>query len=187
MTIWTNEGFAKGQLPSMGESMSRSLDAQLVEHIVITGMPDTSMPMMMIGMRCFLVIFIYYGLFRCMHERLPQTGIPLHCSIPFSKAPPLYPHCGTKSRIFLSGDVFFSKLLWPFSSGCSSRSIVRFSFEDSKPTRYLFLSGVACTSTLNPQLNPWIITLSPFKNLLPLAMAFQVSVAYWILPSGSMS
>ena len=51
----------------------------------------------------------------------------------------------------------------------------------------LLLGGVSCTSTLNPQPNPRIITLSPFANFLPSAIACQISVAYWILPSGSMS
>ena len=58
MAIWTNEWNEEGQLPSMGESRSRALETQEDEHNVITGMPDTSMPMVTNRIRCFLVIFI---------------------------------------------------------------------------------------------------------------------------------
>jgi hypothetical protein len=61
MAIWTNEWNEKGQLPSMGESRSRSLETQEDEHNVITGMPDTRMPMMINRMRFLLVRFIYCG------------------------------------------------------------------------------------------------------------------------------
>jgi len=71
MAIWTNEWSEKGQLPFMGESRSRSLETQLDEHNVITGILDPKMPIMMIGMRCFLVIFINFGLFRSQQDRLP--------------------------------------------------------------------------------------------------------------------
>ena len=58
MAIWTNEWNEKGQLPSMGESRSRSLETQEDEHNVITGMPDTRMPMMISRIIFFLVRFI---------------------------------------------------------------------------------------------------------------------------------
>jgi hypothetical protein len=56
--IWTNEWFDKGQLASRGELRSRSLEIQENEHSVITGMPDTRMPMMVNRMRFFRIGFI---------------------------------------------------------------------------------------------------------------------------------
>jgi len=56
MTIWTNEWFDKGQLASRGES--GSLEIQYNEHHVITGMPDTRMPMMINRIEFFRVRFI---------------------------------------------------------------------------------------------------------------------------------
>jgi hypothetical protein len=58
MAIWTNEWNEKGQLPSMGESRSRSLETQEDEHNVITGMPDKRMPMMINRVGFFRVRFI---------------------------------------------------------------------------------------------------------------------------------
>jgi hypothetical protein len=57
-TIRTNEWYKKGQLPSPGESRSRSLGTQKDKHNVITGMPDTRMPMMINRVRFFRVRFI---------------------------------------------------------------------------------------------------------------------------------
>ena len=56
MAIWTNEWVDRGQFASMGES--RSPEIQQNEHNVITGMPDTRMPMMINRMRFFRVGFI---------------------------------------------------------------------------------------------------------------------------------
>ncbi len=58
MIICTKEWNEKGQLPSTEESRSRSFETQEDEHNVITGMPDTRIPMMTNRMRFFLVIFI---------------------------------------------------------------------------------------------------------------------------------
>ena len=58
MATWTNESYEKGQLASTGESRSRSLEIQEDEYNVITGMPDTRMPMMINRMRFFRVRFI---------------------------------------------------------------------------------------------------------------------------------
>jgi hypothetical protein len=55
MITWTKEWNEKGQLPSMGESRSGLLETQEDEHNVITGMPDTRIPMMTNRMRFFLV------------------------------------------------------------------------------------------------------------------------------------
>jgi hypothetical protein len=61
MITWTKEWNEKGQLPSMGESRSGLLETQEDEHNVITGMPDTRIPMMTNRMRFFLVRFIVCG------------------------------------------------------------------------------------------------------------------------------
>jgi hypothetical protein len=65
MAIWTNEWYEKGQLPSLGESRSRSLETQEDEYKVITGMPDTRRPMMINRVRFFRVRFIYIPLPLC--------------------------------------------------------------------------------------------------------------------------
>ena len=56
MVIWKNEWNGQGQLPPLGESISGSIETQYVEHKVITGIPDTNMPMVTIRMKCFLMI-----------------------------------------------------------------------------------------------------------------------------------
>jgi len=58
MAIWKNGCNELGQLPFMGESRSGLIETQYEEHNVITGMPDTSMPMVTNRIRYFLVIFI---------------------------------------------------------------------------------------------------------------------------------
>ena len=56
--IRTNEWFDKGQLASMGALRSRPPEIQENEHSVITGMPDTRMPMTVNRMRFFRIGFI---------------------------------------------------------------------------------------------------------------------------------
>jgi hypothetical protein len=105
MAIWTNVWNEKGQLPSKEESRSRALETQEDEHNVITGMPDTRMPMIISRMRCFLVIFISCG----------QLG--RKCFETFSKGYPLYPHCGIKARVIYNfDDIFVHSLLSPVLS-----------------------------------------------------------------------
>ena len=58
MAIWTNEWNEKGQLSSMGESRSRSFETQIDEHKVISGMPNTRMPMIMYRKRFLGLRFI---------------------------------------------------------------------------------------------------------------------------------
>jgi hypothetical protein len=76
MITWTNEWNEKGQLPSTEESRSRSLETQEDEHNVITGMPDTRIPMMTNRVRFFLVSFIYPRLSGSgfQVEKLPNSG-----------------------------------------------------------------------------------------------------------------
>ena len=81
MATWTNEWNEKGQLPSLGESRSRSLATQEDEHNVITGMPDTRTPMITSRMRFFLVRFIkprmklFHPMGYVMYSGFDQSGV----------------------------------------------------------------------------------------------------------------
>ena|GEM_PF-5096106 len=89
--IWTKEWTEKEHFPSIGKSRPAWLVPQCDEHRIMTGIPDARIPIMMIRMRLFDLIFI---------DSDPMCRLQ-HL---------IYLHCGIESRYYQTTYSLFSRL-----------------------------------------------------------------------------